>query len=246
MAKLVLVRHGQSTWNAANKFTGWVDVPLSHQGLEEAQTAAEKLKSFTFDVCFTSLLIRAIQTALVCLVESNAVRLQGKSPVIYHNADDPDWHGWDKHEGNPAEEIPVFTAQALDERFYGDLQGLNKTDTAKKYGDEQVRLWRRSYSVRPPGGESLQDTVARAVPFFNDRILSHIKAGENVLVAAHGNSLRSIIMCLEKISEEEIPLLELATGIPLIYDIDALGAIVSKEILVSEAEAIPQPVSQRA
>lgn len=238
MAKLILIRHGQSTWNSANKFTGWVDVPLSHQGLEEAQRAAQKLKSFPINVCFTSLLIRAIQTALVCLVESDAVDKQGKSPVLYHNADDPNWHGWDRHQGDPTIEIPVFTAQALDERYYGNLQGLNKAETAKEFGDEQVKLWRRSYSVRPPGGESLKDTVARTVPFFNDRILAHLKQGEDVLVAAHGNSLRAIIMNLEQLSEEEIPLLELDTGIPIAYEIDSEGRLINKEILADSTEAI--------
>jgi 2,3-bisphosphoglycerate-dependent phosphoglycerate mutase len=232
MAKLILIRHGQSIWNSANKFTGWVDVPLSHVGLEEAQQAAQKLKSYPIDVCFTSLLIRAIQTGLICLVESDAVLQQGKSPVIHHNADDPGWHGWDRHVGNREEEIPVFPAQALDERYYGDLQGLNKAETAAKFGDEQVRLWRRSYSVRPPGGESLADTVARTVPFFKDRILTHLKQGDHVLIAAHGNSLRSIIMDLDQISEAEIPLLELATGVPIIYEINSDGEVVSKEILV--------------
>jgi 2,3-bisphosphoglycerate-dependent phosphoglycerate mutase len=239
MAKLILIRHGQSTWNAINKFTGWVDVPLSHLGLEEAQLAAQKLKTYPIDLCFTSLLIRSIQTALVCLVESDAVLKQGKSPVIHHNGDDPDWHGWDHHEGNLAEEIPVFTAQALDERYYGDLQGLNKAETAKKFGDEQVMLWRRSYSVRPPGGESLADTVARTVPFFKERILTHLKDGENVLVAAHGNSLRSIIMDLEKISETEIPLLELTTGVPIVYEIDADGKVLSKQVLEDAPKNVP-------
>lgn len=232
MAKLILIRHGQSTWNSANKFTGWVDVPLSHVGLEEAQQAAQKLKSYPIDICFTSLLIRAIQTGLICLVESDAVLQQGKSPVIYHNADDPDWHGWDHHAGNPEEEIPVFTAQALDERYYGELQGLNKAETAAKFGIEQVTLWRRSYSVRPPGGESLEDTVARTIPFFKTRILTHLKLGENVLVAAHGNSLRSIMMELNHLSEAEIPLLELATGIPIVYEIDQTGNVLSQEILI--------------
>lgn len=231
MAKLILIRHGQSTWNSANKFTGWVDVPLSHLGLEEAQRAAEKLKAYPIDLCFTSLLIRSIQTGLVCLVESDAVLKQGKSPVIYHNADDPDWHGWDHHEGELAEEIPVFPAQALDERYYGDLQGLNKAETAQKFGDEQVKLWRRSYAVRPPGGESLEDTVARAVPFFKERILTHLKDGENVLVAAHGNSLRAIIMYLEQISEAKIPLLELSTGVPIVYELDSEGKVLSKQVL---------------
>jgi len=234
MARLILIRHGQSTWNSANKFTGWVDVPLSHQGLAEAARAAEKLKDYSIDICFTSLLIRSIQTGLVCLVESDGVINQGKSPVIHHNADDPDWHGWDRHAGHPDEEIPVFPAQALDERFYGDLQGLNKTETVEQFGAEQVQIWRRSYSVKPPGGESLADTVARAVPFFKDRILTHLLDGETVLVAAHGNSLRSIIMYLENLSEAEIPLVELATAVPIVYEIDQSGKMLSKQILVDE------------
>jgi 2,3-bisphosphoglycerate-dependent phosphoglycerate mutase len=235
MAQLILIRHGQSTWNSANKFTGWVDVPLSHQGLAEAALAAQKLKDYSIDVCFTSLLIRSIQTGLVCLVESDGVINQGKSPVIHHDADDPDWRGWDHHVGDPSEEIPVFPAQALDERFYGDLQGLNKAETAAQYGAEQVQLWRRSYAVKPPGGESLADTVARAVPFFKSRILTHLLADETVLVAAHGNSLRAIIMYLENLSETEIPLLELATGVPIVYELDPEGKLLSKQILAAAA-----------
>jgi 2,3-bisphosphoglycerate-dependent phosphoglycerate mutase len=238
MAHLILIRHGQSAWNAANKFTGWVDVPLSKKGLEEAELAAKRLKSLPVDVCFTSMLIRAIQTAMICLVESDSVMVQGKCPVIHHNADDPDWHGWDAHAGDPSEEIPVFLSQALDERFYGDLQGLNKAATAAKYGDEQVHIWRRSYSVRPPGGESLEDTVVRTVPYFENRILTHVTAGENVLVSAHGNSLRSIIMHLEKLSKEEIPLVELATGVPIVYDIDREGKILNKAILDDKAPVV--------
>jgi 2,3-bisphosphoglycerate-dependent phosphoglycerate mutase len=230
MTYLVLIRHGQSTWNAANKFTGWVDVPLSRLGLEEAALAAEKLKRYPIDICFTSLLIRSIQTALVCLVESDAV-LKGKSPIIKHNADDPDWHGWDAYEGDRSCEIPVFPAQALDERYYGNLQGLNKAETAAKFGVDQVVMWRRSYSVRPPGGESLADTAARTLPFFKERILPHVQMGDRVLVSAHGNSLRSIIMYLENLSEAEVPGLELATGIPILYDINATGEVVSKAII---------------
>ncbi|MGA7934372.1 MAG: 2,3-bisphosphoglycerate-dependent phosphoglycerate mutase [Kovacikia sp.] len=232
MSKLILMRHGQSAWNAANKFTGWVDVPLSQLGVEEARKAAQKLKAYAIDVCFTSMLIRAIQTALICLGESDAVLMGGKCPVIHHDADDPHWHGWDAHVGDPNEEIAVFPSVALDERFYGELQGLNKAKTAEKYGDEQVKLWRRSYSVRPPGGESLEDTVARTVPYFQSRIMTHLIAGDNVLVSAHGNSLRSIVLSLENISKEEIPQLELATGVPLIYEINSGGEIVSKEVLV--------------
>jgi 2,3-bisphosphoglycerate-dependent phosphoglycerate mutase len=129
----------------------------------------------------------------------------------------------------------VFPAQALDERFYGDLQGLNKAETAAQFGAEQVQLWRRSYSVRPPGGESLADTVARAVPFFKARILTHLLDGETVLVAAHGNSLRAIMMYLENLSEAEIPLVELATGIPIVYALDGEGKMLSKQILVGAA-----------
>jgi 2,3-bisphosphoglycerate-dependent phosphoglycerate mutase len=237
MAKLILIRHGQSAWNAANKFTGWVDVPLSKLGLEEAERAAQKLKSYPIDVCFTSMLIRAIQTALICLGGSDAVLVEGKCPVIHHDADDPDWHGWDAHTGDPNEEIPVFTCASLDERFYGDLQGLNKAKIAEKYGAAQVKLWRRSYSGRPPGGESLEDTVARILPYFQGRIMKHVKAGDHVLVSAHGNSLRSIIMNLEKISEENISELELATGVPIIYEINSEGKILSKEVLDEKAVA---------
>lgn len=238
MPQLILIRHGQSTWNSANKFTGWVDVPLSQVGLAEAHRAAQKLKAYKIDICFTSMLIRAIQTGLICLVYSDAVVNRGKSPVVHHNADDPNWHGWDRHEGNPDEEIPVFPAMALDERFYGDLQGLNKAETAAKFGADQVQLWRRSYAVRPPGGESLADTVARTVPFFRERILTHIADGETVLIAAHGNSLRSIIMYIEQVSEAEIPLVELATGIPIVYELDNTGRVLSKQILDDPRPAV--------
>lgn len=238
MAKLVLIRHGQSTWNAANKFTGWVDVPLSKQGLQEAEEAAQKLKSLPINVCFTSLLIRSIQTALVCLVESDEVNVKGKSPVIHHNADDPNWHGWDHYQGDLSQEIPVCPAQALDERYYGDLQGLNKAETAAKYGDAQVHLWRRSYNVHPPGGESLEDTAARTLPFFEERILRHVINGENVLVSAHGNSLRSIMMELDQLTGEEVAVLELATGVPIIYEIDPNGQILDKVVLDEQTIAI--------
>ncbi len=231
MAKLILIRHGQSTWNAANKFTGWVDVPLSKIGREEARKAAEKLIPYSIDVCYTSLLIRAIETAIICLTEYEEV-CGGKIPLIKHDADDPDWHGWDKYDGDKSQELPIFTAQALDERYYGELQGLNKAQTAEKFGVEQVKEWRRSYAVRPPGGESLADTAARTLPFFRSRIIEHIKYGDDVLVAAHGNSLRSIIMELENLSEEDVPNLELTTGIPIVYEIDKAGKVVDKIILL--------------
>jgi 2,3-bisphosphoglycerate-dependent phosphoglycerate mutase len=230
MSQLILIRHGQSLWNAANKFTGWVDVPLSEQGRAEATIASCKLRNYRVDVCFTSMLFRAIETAVICLTEVDDV-CGGKIPIIKHNADDQDWHGWDKYDGDPKDELPIFLSAALDERHYGDLQGLNKADTSEKFGEEQVHTWRRSYDVRPPGGESLEDTRRRTLPFFRDRILKHIIEGDNVLIAAHGNSLRSIIMELENISEEDIPNLELGTGVPLVYEMDQSGQVLEKKVL---------------
>ncbi|MBE9167390.1 2,3-bisphosphoglycerate-dependent phosphoglycerate mutase [Pleurocapsales cyanobacterium LEGE 06147] len=230
MAQLILIRHGQSLWNAANKFTGWVDVPLNERGRAEATIASCKLRDYRVDVCFTSMLIRAIETAIVCLTECDEI-CGGRIPIIKHAAEEKDWHGWDKYEGNPDEELPIFTSAALDERYYGQLQGLNKAQMAEKYGKEQVHQWRRSFSVRPPGGESLEDTMNRTVPFFRDRILAHLKRGDNVLVSAHGNSLRSIIMYLDNLSPEEVPQLELKTGIPIVYDIDSEGQVTAKVIL---------------
>jgi 2,3-bisphosphoglycerate-dependent phosphoglycerate mutase len=230
MTKLILVRHGQSLWNALNKFTGWVDVPLSERGRAEATIASCRLSGYRVNVCFTSKLIRAIETATICLTENDDI-CDGKIPIIKHELPDPDWHGWDNYDGNPAEELPIFTNAALDERFYGDLQGLNKTDTAAKYGQEQVQAWRRSYNIRPPGGESLEDTQQRVVAYFSSRILPHLIAGDNVLIAAHGNSLRSIIMILDRLNPDEVAALELTTGVPIVYDLDATGASIGKKVL---------------
>ena len=230
MTQLILVRHGQSLWNALNKFTGWVDVPLSERGRAEATIASCRLSGYRVNVCFTSKLIRAIETATICLTERDDI-CGGKIPIIKHEQPDADWRGWDSYDGNPAEELPIFTNAALDERFYGELQGLNKADTAAKYGSEQVQKWRRSYSVRPPGGESLEDTQQRVVGYFKSRILPHLLQGDNVLIAAHGNSLRSIIMMLDKLSPDEVTVLELATGVPIVYELDAAGAAIGKKIL---------------
>lgn len=230
MAQLILIRHGQSLWNELNKFTGWVDVPLSERGRAEATIASCRLSGYRVNVCFTSKLIRAIETAMICLTERDDI-CGGKIPIIKHEESEQDWHGWNNYDGNPAEELPIFTNAALDERFYGELQGLNKADTAKKYGTEQVNEWRRSYSVRPPGGESLEDTQKRVVVYFRSRILPHLLQGDNVLIAAHGNSLRSIIMTLDGLSPTEVTNLELATGVPIVYDLDVSGAVISKEIL---------------
>ena len=230
MAKLILIRHGQSLWNAANKFTGWVDVPLSERGRAEATIASCKLRNYRVNVCFTSMLMRAMETAVICMTECDEL-CGGRIPIIKHEADDQDWRGWDKYEGNPNQELPIFPSAALDERHYGELQGLDKAETAEKYGKEQVHQWRRSFSERPPGGESLEDTMKRAVPFFSDRIMSHLKRGDNVLVSAHGNSLRSIIMYLDNLSPEEVTQLELKTGVPIVYDIDQEGKVTDKVIL---------------
>src|SRR5579872_1469780 len=172
MGKLVLVRHGQSQWNMENRFTGWVDVSITPLGAEEAHRAGRELKGIRFDAAFTSGLKRAQETLKILLEEA----------------------------GQPG--LPVEKDRALNERHYGDLQGLDKAETAKKYGDEQVHVWRRSYDVRPPNGESLKDTAKRTLPYFKSKILPLAASGKNVLVSAHGNSLRAIVMDLERLTPE--------------------------------------------
>jgi 2,3-bisphosphoglycerate-dependent phosphoglycerate mutase len=203
MATLVLVRHGESQWNLENRFTGWVDVPLSPKGIEEARQAGRKLKKegIRFDVAYTSDLKRAQHTLALILEELDR------------------------------KDLPVQKDQALNERHYGDLQGLNKQETAQKFGDEQVKIWRRSYDVPPPGGESLKDTAARTLPYFESKILPDLKGGKNVLVAAHGNSLRSIVMDLDKLTKEQVLELNLATGLPVVYELDGGLRVVSKKEL---------------
>jgi len=230
MAKLILIRHGQSLWNAENKFTGWVDVPLSKKGRTEAAIASSKLKDYRVSVCFTSKLFRAIETAIVVLTEVDDI-CDGKIPIIKHEIEDKDWHGWDKYKGSPENELPVYSTAMLDERYYGELQGLSKSETATKFGQEQVQQWRRSYSARPPGGESLEDTQKRVIPYFDIQILPYLQQGQNVLVVAHGNSLRSIIMKLENLSPEAVTKLELATGIPTVYEIASSAVVTDKIIL---------------
>jgi 2,3-bisphosphoglycerate-dependent phosphoglycerate mutase len=186
---LVLVRHGQSEWNLKNLFTGWKDVDLTAQGVAEAKKAGEKLKTrgIKFDVAFTSVLQRAQKTLDLVLAEMGERK------------------------------IPIFKDQALNERDYGDLVGLNKDEARKKWGDEQVLKWRRSYDIAPPGGESLKDTVARALPYFVQEILPRVLRGERTIVSAHGNSLRALVMVLERLSPEGILKRELATGVPILY-----------------------------
>lgn len=192
---LILVRHGQSQWNIENRFTGWIDIPLAKAGEAEARRAGELLKGYRFDHGFTSALQRAQQTMQIIL------------DVI----------------GQP--DLPVEKDAALNERFYGDLQGLNKDETAQKFGAEQVHLWRRSYEVAPPGGESLKDTAARVLPYYQAHIEPRVLKGESVLVVAHGNSLRALVMALENITPQDIPDLNIPTGVPMRYVMDNHGKL---------------------
>jgi 2,3-bisphosphoglycerate-dependent phosphoglycerate mutase len=196
---LVLVRHGQSEWNLKNLFTGWKDPDLTELGVKEAVAAGRKLKQqgLSFDVAYTSALTRAQHTLDLMLKELGQTNL------------------------------PITRDQALNERDYGDLSGLNKDDARKKWGEDQVLIWRRSYDVPPPGGESLKDTLARALPYYVQEILPGVLRGQRTLVAAHGNSLRALIMVLEKLSPEQILKRELATGAPIIYQLNADSTVAS-------------------
>ena len=210
MGTLVLIRHGQSQWNLENRFTGWVDVPLTDAGREEARRGAELIRHLKFNRAFTSVLQRAQETLRIVLDTI------GQSNV------------------------PIEQDQALNERHYGALQGLNKAETVKKYGDAQVKTWRRSYDVAPPKdksslnpegiSESLKDTAARTLPYFNEKILPLVKTGHTILVAAHGNSLRSIVMELDNLTNEQVLELNIATGAPIIYEIDASGTVLNKTV----------------
>jgi 2,3-bisphosphoglycerate-dependent phosphoglycerate mutase len=197
---LVLVRHGQSEWNLKNLFTGWRDVDLTEQGVNEAREAGRKLKAqgLTFDVAYTSVLKRAQRTLDLVLEEMGASNL------------------------------PTAKDLALNERDYGDLSGLNKDDARKKWGEEQVLIWRRSYDIAPPGGESLKDTLARTLPYYVQEILPSVLRGQRTIVAAHGNSLRALVMVLERLSPEGILKREIATGVPIIYRLNADATVASK------------------
>jgi 2,3-bisphosphoglycerate-dependent phosphoglycerate mutase len=200
MPKLILVRHGQSLWNLEDRFTGWVDVPLTDLGRNEALVAGKKLEEISVDVAYTSGLQRAQHT--LTLIQEG----MGK-------------------------QLPVIRDSALNERHYGDLQGLNKQRTAEKYGADQVKIWRRSFDIPPPNGESLKDTAARTLPFFRACILGDIAQGKDVLVVAHGNSNRSIVMEIEKLTPEQILEVNLGTAVPLVYEMDTDGNVLSKTII---------------
>jgi 2,3-bisphosphoglycerate-dependent phosphoglycerate mutase len=190
MSYLIVLRHGQSQWNLENRFTGWVDIDLSEKGIEEAKEAGKKLNGYKFDKAYTSDLIRAQRTLDIIL------------DIIGQK------------------DIPVEKDKALNERMYGDLQGLNKDELREKYGAEQVQIWRRSYATAPPNGESLKDTAARVIPYWESKIVPDLKAGKNILISAHGNSLRALVMYLEKISEDDIVKTEIPTGHPKFYSLD--------------------------
>ncbi|MGN6585483.1 MAG: 2,3-bisphosphoglycerate-dependent phosphoglycerate mutase [Rhizobiaceae bacterium] len=200
---LVLVRHGQSEWNLKNLFTGWRDVGLTEKGRAEAKDAGESLKALglKFDIAYTSALSRAQKTCDIILDEL----------------------------GQPG--LKTIRDQALNERDYGDLSGLNKDDARARWGEEQVHIWRRSYATQPPGGESLRDTGARVWPYYMHEMQPHVLRGETVLVAAHGNSLRALIMALDGLTGDEIVKLELATGVPIVYRLNPDSTVASKEIL---------------
>lgn len=198
---LVIVRHGQSAWNLENRFTGWVDVDITSKGEEEAKNAGEKLKNYKFDLAYTSNLKRAQRTLNIIL------ETIGQS------------------------NIPITKNEALNERHYGDLQGANKVETAAKYGEEQVHIWRRSFDIAPPKGESLKDTLARVLPYFENEIIPKLKAGKNIIIAAHGNSLRALIMYLEKLKPEEILQVEIPTGQPKEYQLDENLKVLSSKFL---------------
>ncbi len=223
MAKLILLRHGESVWNKKNVFTGWVDVPLSLNGIDEAVKAGKQFADINFDVVFTSVQVRAIETAMLALAQNEG----GKTPVVIHDSGKmKDWTVI-YSEAMTKEIIPVFQDWHLNERYYGELQGKNKAETAKEYGDEQVHQWRRSYDIPPPGGECLKDTAERTIPFFKNNIITQLEKGRNVLVSAHGNSLRSIVMHIDRLSKEEVLKLEIPTGKPILYEMES-GRLIKK------------------
>ena len=208
MPQLILIRHGQSQWNLENRFTGWVDIDLSDTGREEAHRAGEHLRGMKVDKVYTSVLKRAINTAKIALEEAGMG------------------------------DMPMTQSELLNERHYGDLQGLNKDEMREKFGDEQVHVWRRSYDTPPPGenAESLKMTIERVMPFFRGHIVEDLKQGKNVLVVAHGNSLRAVLFELDKHTPETIPNVNIPTGVPIVYDIEVdadgkLHALSKKELV---------------
>lgn len=212
-SQLILMRHGQSVWNKKNLFTGWVDIALSEEGIQESLDGGKKIRETRVDVVFTSTLIRSQMTVALSLLHHSS----GKVALFHHDRGTKEGKWGAMHGDSAALTIPVYSAWELNERMYGSLQGLNKAETAQKFGAEQVQTWRRSFDAVPPGGESLSMTIERALPFFIKQIVPCLEAGKNVLVVAHGNSLRGIVMHLDGLSKEEVVKLEIATGEQITY-----------------------------
>ena len=221
MALLILMRHGQSMWNAANLFTGWVDVPLTNTGIEEAIAGGKEISSLPIDEAHVSTLIRAQMTAMLALAQHDS----GKTPIFQYAASNDSMSEnesrmveWAQSNDSGSNTIPVHVSWQLNERMYGDLQGLDKQETREKFGADQVHIWRRSYDVPPPNGESLELTAARTIPYLESKIIPSLEEGKNLFVAAHGNSLRSIVMSIEQLSKEDVLKLEIPTGKPIVYE----------------------------
>ncbi len=225
MSRLFLVRHGQSIWNLQNRFTGWVDVSLSPEGTREAERVGRILADERFDAAYTSTLIRAQDTLYEILKHNRRCQQYRRVHEI-----EGSWYDHFSHAEQDRDLMPVYISEALNERAYGDLQGLDKDAVREQYGEEQFLLWRRSYDTPPPGGESLEMTARRVIPYYRSRIEPELARGHTVLVSAHGNSLRALAMYLEGMTAEEIVHYEIPTGVPYIYTIDEGLHVVDKEI----------------
>lgn len=214
-SKLVMLRHGQSEWNKQNLFTGWVDIPLSPEGVQESLEAGKRIAHIPFDVIFVSSLIRAQMTAMLAM----SVHSSKKTPYILHPHQGK-LEDWAKIYSEETRKrcIPVITSWELNERMYGRLQGMNKKEMMEKFGEKQVQIWRRSFDVAPPEGESLAMTAARALPYFKEKIIPYLNQGKNVFISAHGNSMRAIMMELDGLNKEQVVKLEIPTGVPIIYN----------------------------
>ncbi|MBI5654126.1 histidine phosphatase family protein [Candidatus Uhrbacteria bacterium] len=212
MGKLVLVRHGESRWNLSNRFTGWIDIPLSENGIKEAGRCAVHCKDFDYSAAYTSTLTRAQETLLIILSG------QARTGIFQH-ADDTRYSGWIRNSNRRVgDDIPIFSSSALNERYYGMLQGMDKTAAERKYGKDKVKAWRRGYADKPPHGESLEEAHARMHPYLVRNILPKVRRGETVLVTAHGNTLRAAIKHLEGISDQDISYVDLPEAKPLVYE----------------------------
>ncbi len=226
MGRLTLIRHGQSIWNQQNRFTGWIDVSLSHTGVDEAQRAAALLADQRFDLAFTSALLRAQDTLYEILRYNHHC-----SQYLRIHETGSEWYEHFMATQSDTSELKIYVSDKLNERYYGDLQGLNKDKARQQFGREQVHIWRRSYDTAPPNGESLAMTAARTLPYYQSHVVPCLQQGKHVLIAAHGNSLRAIIMHIEQMTAAQIVAYELNTGCPHIYDFDACMQISKKSVL---------------